>query len=89
MDKDGLEKAAAIINKFRRESKQFDFNKKIRLTRIWIDILIKAEEYEMAWALDNERLNLVKNKVREKRISRTFKEKVRYFFIKLKRKFIQ
>ena len=64
MDKDGIEKAVAIINKFRRESKQFDFKKKIMLTRIWIDILIKAEEYEMAWALDNERIHLVRLRVR-------------------------
>lgn len=89
MDKDGIEKAAAIINKFRRESKQFDFKKKIMLTRIWIDILIKAEEYEMAWALDNERIYLIKLRVKEKRASRTFKQKMRYFWIKLNRKFIK
>jgi hypothetical protein len=89
MDKDGIEKAAAIINKFRRESKQFDFKKKIMLTRIWIDILIKAEEYEMAWALDNERMYLVRLRVEEKRESRTFRQKMRYRWIKLKRKFMK
>jgi len=87
MDKDGMEKAVAIINKFRRESKQFDFKKKLMLIRIWVGILIKAEEYEMAWALDNERLYLVKLRIKEKKDSRTIKQKAIYYWIKLKRKF--
>jgi len=89
MDKDGIEKAGAIIHKFRRESKQFDFKKKLMLIRIWVDILIKAEEYEMAWALDNERVYLVKMRVKEKRESRTLKQKTRFYWIKLKRKFMK
>jgi hypothetical protein len=89
MNKDAAKKVSAILTKFRKESeiKKFDFRKKILLIRIWVDILIKAEEYEMAWALDNERNSLIKLRIKERQESRTTKQRMRYYWIKLKRKF--
>lgn len=86
MDKEGLDKVRAILSKFRRESKVFNINKKILLTKIWIDILLKAEEYEMAWALQNEKADLIKKRSWERRKKNFIGRILKYYFLILKRK---
>ncbi len=88
MGTDKEDKERAILTKFRRESdeRKFSYRKKILLAKIWIKILIQAEEYEMAGALAREKFDISTKMIAEKRSSRTLIQKIKYYWIKLKRR---
>jgi hypothetical protein len=58
------------------------------LAKIWIEILIKAEEYEMAGAISIEKELLIHKMIEERRASRTLYHRFKYQWIRLKRKII-
>ncbi len=88
MSKDKEDRERAILSKFRRESEELGFSlqRKILLTRVWEKILIDAEEYEMAGAMIKERQDLSKQMIKQKRKSRTFVERLKYWLLKFLRR---
>lgn len=75
-----------IVAWYNNERTKFSFPTQILLAKTWMEICTKNEEYEMALALKKEKEKLVKNYLAKKRSERTWKEKLRFFFLKLKRK---
>lgn len=86
MKTDASKKVEFIVAWYNNEKVKFGFTKQIILAKTWIDICTKNEEYEMAAALQKEREQVSKKYLKEKRESRTWKEKLKYYSIKLKRK---
>lgn len=86
MTKIANKKAEFIVAWFNKEKSRFSFAKQIMLAKTWIDICTKNEEYEMAAALKREQENTIKEYLKKKRASRTWKQKLRYFWLKLRRK---
>lgn len=88
MSTEGDNKAKVILIKFRHETAKakFNYRKKILLAKIWIEILIKAEEYEMAGAISVEKELLIYKMLEERRASRTLCNRFRYRWIRIKRK---
>ena len=82
-----VKKVEFILSWYNLERVKFSFAKQIVLTKAWIDICTKNEEYEMADGLKKEKDKITKAYLKKKRESRTWKEKLRYYFFKLKRKF--
>jgi hypothetical protein len=56
------------------------------LAKIWIEILIKAEEYEMAGAISVEKELLIYKMLEERRASRNIYHRLKYYLIKFNRK---
>ena len=86
MATDASKKVEFIVAWYNKERVNFSFAKQIMLAKTWIDICTKNEEYEMAAALQKEKDSVVMEYLKEKRASRTWKEKLRYFCIKFVRK---
>lgn len=78
-----------IIAWYNNEKSKFSFANQVVLAKTWIDICTKNEEYEMASALTKEKEKVVNEFLKKKRDSRTWKERVIYFLIKLKRKILK
>ena len=76
-----------ILAWYNAERGKFSFSKQILLAKTWIAICTKSEEYEMAAALQKEQEKIVKEHLKEKQESRTWKEKIWYYLVRLKRKF--
>ena len=89
MSEAAQKKVDFILTWFRTEGNKFTFRKKIQLAKIWIEICTKNEEYEMAAALKKEKEKVIKSYLKNKRASRTWKQKLWYFWTKLRRKFIK
>lgn len=87
MTTDASKKVDFIIAWYNKEKDRFSFVKQIMLAKTWIDICTKNEEYEMAAAMQKEKEKVIKAFINKKRASRTWKQKINYFWIKLKRKF--
>ena len=78
-----------IIAWYNKEKVRFSFTKQVVLAKTWIDICTRNEEYEMAAALQKEKEKVIEEFLEKKRDSRTFKEKLLYHILILRRKFIQ
>ena len=87
MTTDASKKVEFILAWYNKEKGRFSFVKQVMLAKTWIDICTKNEEYEMAAALQKKKDEVIMTYLKEKRASRTWKQKLRYFWIKLKRKF--
>ena len=86
MKKDAIKKVEFIVAWYNKERIRFSFTKQVILAKTWIKICTKNEEYEMSSAIQKEMEKIVKKYLKNKRDSRTWKQKMKYFFIKIKRK---
>jgi hypothetical protein len=86
MTTDASKKVEFIVAWYNKEKIRFSFGKQIMLAKTWIDICTRSEEYEMAAALQKEKEKVIKKHLQDKRDSRTWKQRVKYFWIKLTRK---
>lgn len=84
---DASKKVEFILAWYNKEKIKFSFVKQVMLAKTWISICTKNEEYEMAAALQKEKDRVVKEFLKNKRANRTWKQRLKYFWIKLKRKF--
>ncbi len=75
-----------IIAWYNNEKSKFSFANQIILAKTWIDICTRNEEYEMASALTKEKEKVIREYLKKKRDNRTWKERLKYFLLKLKRK---
>ncbi len=87
MTTDAIKKVEFILAWYNKERVRFGFTKQVLLAKTWIDICTNSEEYEMAAALQKKKEEVIKQYLNKKRASRTWGQKLRYFWIKLKRKF--
>jgi hypothetical protein len=60
---------------YNTECTKLSFGDRLKLARIWIDICLKDEEYEMAAAIKEERQNVIKQHIKDKRKKRRFSQK--------------
>jgi hypothetical protein len=88
MTSEAEKKIEFILAWYNGERGKFGFVKQIMLAKTWIDICTKNEEYEMAAALQKEKNKVIAEYLKKKRASRTLNQKLRYFCIKIKRRFI-
>lgn len=68
------------------ECANLSFGDRLKLARIWTDICLKDEEYEMAAAIKEEKQKIIKNHIKEKRSKRSFSQKFMIFIYLKKRK---
>jgi len=61
---------------YTNECKKLSFGDRLKLSRIWIDICLKDEEYEMVAALQEERKIVIKNHIKDKRSKRKLSQKI-------------
>ena len=87
MTGDASKKVEFILAWYNKEKVRFSFVKQVMLAKTWIDICTKNEEYEMADALQKEKEKVIKKYLKNKRESRTWKQKLKFRWIKFKRKF--
>ena len=73
---------------YTNECTKLSFGDRLKLARIWIDICLKDEEYEMAAAIKEERQRVVKQHIKEKRSKRRFSQKLVIGIYLLKRKIV-
>ncbi len=71
---------------YNNECKKLSFGDKLKLARIWIEICLSDEEYEMAAAIKDEREKVVKRHVKEKRRKRKLSQKIIVWMYLAKRK---
>ncbi|MEK6829883.1 MAG: hypothetical protein AABY15_07220 [Nanoarchaeota archaeon] len=68
------------------ECTKLNFGDRLKLARIWIDICLKDEEYEMAAAIKEERQHVIENHIKEKRSKRRLSQKIMIAVFLFKRK---
>ena len=79
-------KVKFIIAWYTAECAKLSFGDRLKLARIWIDICLKDEEYEMAAALQGERAKVIKQHIKDKRSKRRFSQKFIIWLYLTKRK---
>ena len=70
------------------ECSKLSFGDRLKLARIWIDICLNDEEYEMAAAIKEERQKIIKKHIKDKRDNRNFSSKAIVAIYLWKRKFL-
>lgn len=81
------EKKAKFIKAwYTNECAKLSFGDRLKLARIWIEICLKDEEYEMAAAIKEEKQKVIHNHIKEKRSKRRFSQKLVVYVYLLKRK---
>ena len=68
------------------ECANLSFGDRLKLARLWTNICIKDEEYEMAAAIKEEKQKIIKNHIKEKRSKRSFSQKLMIFIYLKKRR---
>lgn len=71
---------------YTHECTKLSFGDRLKLARIWIDICLKDEEYEMAAAIKEARQDQVKKHIKQKRRQRRLSQKIVVGLYLLKRK---
>ena len=71
---------------YTQECAKLSFGDSLKLARIWIDICLNDEEYEMAAALKEEKQKVVKKHIKDKRSKRRFSQKFIIWLYLCKRK---
>lgn len=79
-------KVRFIIAWYNNECSKLVFSDGLKLARIWIDICLKDEEYEMAAAIKIEKQKLIRKHIKEKKSKRRFSQKAIIFIYLTKRK---
>lgn len=83
-----VERKIKFIRKwYRQECQNLEFKYRLKLARLWVDICIRDEEYEMAAAIKEERQEIVRLHIKEKRKSRRLSQKIMIFIFLFKRRF--
>jgi len=70
------------------ECAKLSFGDRLKLARIWINICLNDEEYEMAAAIKEERQLIIKKHIKEKRSRRSFSQKAIIALYLWRRKFV-
>jgi len=81
------EKIKFIVSWYNLEKVKYPFSKQVALANVWIDICTKNEEYEMAAAIKKEKIKTVNEFLSKKRKLRTLYEKLKYYYLRIIRKF--
>ena len=68
------------------ECSKLSFGDRLKLARIWIDICLKDEEYEMAATLKEERQKVIKKHIKDKRSKRRVSQNIIICLYLFKRK---
>ena len=68
------------------ECSKLSFGDRLKLARVWIDICLKDEEYEMAATIKEERQKVIKKHIKEKRSKRRLSQKFIIWLYLCKRK---
>lgn len=71
---------------YNNECAKLGFGDRLKLAKIWIEICLKDEEYEMAAAIKEEKERMIKRHIKEKRNSRRLSQKIIIGIYLLKRK---
>ena len=79
-------KSKFIKDWYALECASLSFGDRLKLARMWTDICIKDEEYEMAAAIKEEKQKIIKNHIKEKRSKRSFSQKIMIFIYLKNRK---
>lgn len=61
---------------YNTECAKLSFGDSLKLARIWIEICLKDEEYEMAAAIKEEKQKLIKQHIKDKRKKRRMSQKI-------------
>jgi len=81
-------KSKFIRDWYSSECDSLDFGDRLKLARIWTEICLRDEEYEMAAAIKEEKCKMIKRHIKEKRSKRSFSQKFIMFVYFIKRKFL-
>jgi len=73
---------------YTNECNKLSFGDRLKLARIWIDICLNDEEYEMAAAIKEERQKVIKRHIKEKRSRRKLSSKIIVAIYLCRRKFL-
>lgn len=87
MKSEAEKKVDFIVAWYQKERSRFSFAKQVVLAKTWIGICTNNEEYEMAAALQKEKDKVIKEYLKNKRKSRTWQQRFRYYLLKIMRKF--
>lgn len=79
-------KARFIKEWYNLECAKLSFGDRLKLARIWIDICLKDEEYEMAAAIKEEKQKVIKKHIKEKRSKRKLSQKIVVYIYLAKRR---
>lgn len=60
---------------YNNECSKLSFGDRLKLARVWIEICLNDEEYEMAAAIKEERKKVIQRHIKEKRSKRRFSQK--------------
>jgi len=71
---------------YNNECSNLSFSDKLKLARVWIEICLRDEEYEMASAIKEERSKVIKRHIKEKRSKRRISQRIIIFIYLTKRK---
>jgi hypothetical protein len=71
---------------YTNECAKLSFGDKLKLARIWTEICLKDEEYEMASALQEEKKKVIKKHIKNKRKKRKFSQKFMIWLYLCKRR---
>jgi len=77
-----------IRNWYTNECAKLLFGDRLKLARIWINICLNDEEYEMAAAIKEERQLIIKKHIKDKRSKRSFSQKTVIAIYLWRRKFM-
>ena len=61
---------------YTNECSKLSFGDSLKLARVWIDICLNDEEYEMASAIKEERVKVIKKHIKDKRSNRKLSSKI-------------
>ena len=81
-------KVGFITTWYNSECSKLSFGDSLKLGRVWINICLKDDEYEMASAIKKEKEKIIKRHIKEKRSKRTFSQKLIIFIYLTKRKVV-
>jgi len=68
------------------ECAKLSFVDSLKLARLWINICLKDEEYEMAAAIKEQKQKIIKKHIKDKKRKRSFSQKFVVFIYLVKRK---
>lgn len=82
-----IKKAKFIAVWYKKECRKLSFPDSIKLAKTWIELCIKDDEYEMASSIKREKEKIVSEYIKNKRKTRTRKQRVKVRTILFKRFF--
>jgi len=71
---------------YKNECSKLSFSDRLRLARVWVNICLRDEEYEMASALKDERKKVIKKHIKDKRSKKRVSQRIIIWLYLFKRK---